>query len=172
MATILRRRRIVLALAVCLLALPASLLNKPAEVRAWSNGQSGPNGYGTHDWILDKAIRTLKKRNKRLTGSSSKPPSGRPTIPTRGTASSTQAHPGGMSTTYTEIVTATHRKRSSSGSRRPPSSSPESTRRRHLVHSANSPTFSGISPTQCTQIRPAERKASTRHTRGPCFASM
>ena len=65
MTTILRRRRIVLALAVCLLALPAGLLNKPAEVRAWSNGVSGPNSYGTHDWILDKAIRTLKKRNNK-----------------------------------------------------------------------------------------------------------
>jgi hypothetical protein len=54
-----------LLLAVCLVALPAGLLNKPAKVQAWSNGQSGPNGYGTHDWILNKAIKTLKKRNNR-----------------------------------------------------------------------------------------------------------
>ena len=48
MITTLRRRWIILALAVCLLALPG-LLNKPTEVRAWSNGVSGPNSYGTHD---------------------------------------------------------------------------------------------------------------------------
>ena len=65
MTMIIRRRWIVLTLAVCLLTLPAGLLNKPVEVRAWSNGQSGPNGYGTHDWILNKAIKTLKKRNNR-----------------------------------------------------------------------------------------------------------
>ena len=23
---------------------------------AWSNGPDGPDSYGTHDWILDKAI--------------------------------------------------------------------------------------------------------------------
>ena len=59
------RRWAVLALTVCLLALPAGLLNKPIEVRAWSNGVSGPNGYGTHVWILDKAIKTLKKRTNK-----------------------------------------------------------------------------------------------------------
>ena len=52
-----------LLFAVCLLALPTGLLNKPAEVQAWSNWVSGPNSYGTHDWILKKAIKTLKRRN-------------------------------------------------------------------------------------------------------------
>ena len=50
MTTALTRRWIVLALAVCLLTPPAGLLNKPAEVRAWSNGEYGPKDYGTHDW--------------------------------------------------------------------------------------------------------------------------
>ena len=65
MTTALTRRWIVLALAVCLLTLPAGLLNKPAEVRAWSNGEYGPNDYGTHDWILDRAITAIRHHNKK-----------------------------------------------------------------------------------------------------------
>lgn len=34
-------------LAVCLLV--------PAHAEAWSNGDSGGTGYGTHDWVLDQA---------------------------------------------------------------------------------------------------------------------
>ncbi len=142
MTTSLRRYRI--ALAVCLLALPVGLLNNPTEVRAWSNGVSGPNGYGTHDWILDKAIRTLKRRTTRRTGSSSKSPSMPPTTPTQETVSSTQARPGGTSMTFTESATATLPKRSRSGSRKPPGSSPESTARKRLARLGSSPTSSGI----------------------------
>lgn len=29
----------------------------------WANGRSGPNGYGTHDWILDKALAAVERRN-------------------------------------------------------------------------------------------------------------
>lgn len=29
----------------------------PAPAAAWSNGVDGPNAFGTHDWILKKAIR-------------------------------------------------------------------------------------------------------------------
>ncbi len=57
-----RRRTIRVALTLCLL-LPLGLVNQ-APVRASSNGQTGrPNSYGTHDWILDQAIRALKRRN-------------------------------------------------------------------------------------------------------------
>lgn len=38
--------------AACLMAIPA-----PAF--AWSNGVDGPNSYGTHDWILDKALEAV-----------------------------------------------------------------------------------------------------------------
>jgi hypothetical protein len=40
-----------IAVSLCLV-LPVNSLQSPA--RAWSNGSSGPNSYGTHDWILDK----------------------------------------------------------------------------------------------------------------------
>jgi len=54
-----RRERISrVGLTLCLFV-PLGLMNQ-SPVRAWSNGSSGPNSYGTHDWILDKAIRTLK----------------------------------------------------------------------------------------------------------------
>ena len=29
----------------------------PPPATAWSNGQSGPNYFGTHDWVLKKAIK-------------------------------------------------------------------------------------------------------------------
>ncbi len=44
------RRRPVLVLVVIALMAPAT----PAS--AWANGPDGPDGYGTHDWILDKAL--------------------------------------------------------------------------------------------------------------------
>jgi hypothetical protein len=34
------------------------------EAQGWANGRGGPNSYGTHDWILDKAIKKLKKRGE------------------------------------------------------------------------------------------------------------
>jgi hypothetical protein len=33
-----------------------------APVAGWSNGGDGGNGYGTHDWILDQALRLLDER--------------------------------------------------------------------------------------------------------------
>ena len=32
------------------------------EARGWANGRGGPNSFGTHDWILQKPIKKLKKR--------------------------------------------------------------------------------------------------------------
>lgn len=29
----------------------------PSTASAWSNGVDGSNPYGTHDWILDQALR-------------------------------------------------------------------------------------------------------------------
>lgn len=34
----------------------ASSLLVPTPAAAWSNGVDGPDSYGTHDWILDKAL--------------------------------------------------------------------------------------------------------------------
>lgn len=59
----IRKLTVCLATTLCLL-LPVSLIDQ-SPLRAWSNGSSGPNSYGTHDWILDKAIRTLKRRGNR-----------------------------------------------------------------------------------------------------------
>ncbi len=57
-----RRERISrVGLTLCLLV-PLGLMNQ-SPVRAWSNVSSGPNSYGTHDWILDQAVRALKRRN-------------------------------------------------------------------------------------------------------------
>jgi hypothetical protein len=58
-----RAPTVCIALSLCLL-LPVGLGQSP--VQAWSNGSSGPNSYGTHDWILDKAIWTLKRRGNRV----------------------------------------------------------------------------------------------------------
>jgi hypothetical protein len=40
-------------------AVVAGLLIIPTPVLGWSNGPSGPNGYGTHDWVLDHALDAL-----------------------------------------------------------------------------------------------------------------
>lgn len=47
--------------AACALVIliPLVLLAQAAPALAWSNGVDGPNSYGTHDWILDKAIHAL-----------------------------------------------------------------------------------------------------------------
>jgi hypothetical protein len=45
-----RRRFTVVAVAVAL-----ALLALPAVARAWCNGPSGADGFGTHDWILQEA---------------------------------------------------------------------------------------------------------------------
>lgn len=50
-----RERPSRVGLTLCLLV-PLGLMNQ-SPVRAWSNGSSGPNSYGTHDWILDQAVR-------------------------------------------------------------------------------------------------------------------
>jgi hypothetical protein len=33
-----------------------------APAGAWSNGVEGPNSFGTHDWILKKAIKAAGKK--------------------------------------------------------------------------------------------------------------
>src|SRR5687768_2427579 len=33
-----------------------SLLLTPTPAHAWSNGPNGPDTFGTHDWILDRAL--------------------------------------------------------------------------------------------------------------------
>lgn len=48
---------------LCVVVALGSLL-PPVPAGAWSNGRSGPNSYGTHDWILDKPIKKLKRRGK------------------------------------------------------------------------------------------------------------
>lgn len=39
-----------------------SLLLVPAPALAWSNGTDGYNSYGTHDWVLDRALSALGQR--------------------------------------------------------------------------------------------------------------
>ncbi|MFN2389330.1 MAG: hypothetical protein ABR575_06980 [Actinomycetota bacterium] len=46
-------RRHVLTVAALVIAL---LLGAPAHAAAWSNGVDGGDSYGTHDWILEKAL--------------------------------------------------------------------------------------------------------------------
>jgi hypothetical protein len=55
----MRSRRIVTTVLVCL----AVLLLLPAAALAWSNGDHGGNGFGTHDWILREATRLAAERN-------------------------------------------------------------------------------------------------------------
>lgn len=38
------------------------VLASPSPVKAWSNGVDGPDTFGTHDWILDKAIKAAGKK--------------------------------------------------------------------------------------------------------------
>ena len=54
------RARTVLPGAMALAMLIALVVPQPAQ--AWSNGVDGPNAYGTHDWVLDKAIKKLRAR--------------------------------------------------------------------------------------------------------------
>ena len=55
----MRSRRIIITMLVCL----ATLLVMPAAALAWSNGDDGGNGFGTHDWILREAARLAAGRN-------------------------------------------------------------------------------------------------------------
>lgn len=50
-----------LAILACLSALV--LLALPAGALAWSNGPSGANGFGTHDWVLKEADRLAAKKS-------------------------------------------------------------------------------------------------------------
>lgn len=54
----MRSRLTILTLLVCLAALML-----PAAAMAWSNGDDGGNGFGTHDWILREAARLAAKQN-------------------------------------------------------------------------------------------------------------
>lgn len=38
------------------------MVTSAAPAFGWANGSSGPNSYGTHDWILDKAIEAAGKK--------------------------------------------------------------------------------------------------------------
>ena len=58
----MRSRPIVITMLVCL----AALLVLPAAALAWSNGDEGGNGFGTHDWILREAARLAAERNAGL----------------------------------------------------------------------------------------------------------
>jgi hypothetical protein len=58
-----RHRRAGFVVALCAIVAMASVL-PVSPAAAWSNGRSGPNSYGTHDWILDKAIKKLKRRGE------------------------------------------------------------------------------------------------------------
>jgi len=42
-----------------LILIPLVLLAQAVPALAWSNGVDAPNSYGTHDWVLDKAIHVL-----------------------------------------------------------------------------------------------------------------
>jgi hypothetical protein len=50
------RRVVVLLISALLVAIPAG------PVDAWSNGSEGCNSFGTHDWILRKAIKAAGKK--------------------------------------------------------------------------------------------------------------
>ena len=50
------------AAAACLIAALSSLLST-SPATDWSNGPNGPNGFGTHDWILDRAWRNAGTPN-------------------------------------------------------------------------------------------------------------
>lgn len=54
----MRSRLTIITLLVCLVALAL-----PAAAMAWSNGDDGGNGFGTHDWILREAARLAAKRD-------------------------------------------------------------------------------------------------------------
>ncbi len=41
---------------VAVLTAQGLMLGAAGPAHAWSNGRDGPNSYGTHDWILDKAL--------------------------------------------------------------------------------------------------------------------
>lgn len=44
---------------MCSVVLAAAVLltGMATPALAWSNGRDGPDSYGTHDWILDKALK-------------------------------------------------------------------------------------------------------------------
>jgi hypothetical protein len=54
----LRKRFMVTLVTACLL-----LLILPTLALAWSNGPNGPNGFGTHDWVLKEANRLAAKKH-------------------------------------------------------------------------------------------------------------
>ena len=54
--------RFIARVAVGCLILVAAIGFDAATALAWSNGVDGPDGYGTHDWILDHALGALGDR--------------------------------------------------------------------------------------------------------------
>jgi hypothetical protein len=55
------RAQLTVGVLACALLFVAALV--PAQpARAWSNGVDGPNTYGTHDWVLHRAIKVLRAR--------------------------------------------------------------------------------------------------------------
>jgi len=55
----MRSRSTFIAVLGCL----AALLVLPSAALAWSNGDDGGNGFGTHDWVLQEANRLAAKHN-------------------------------------------------------------------------------------------------------------
>jgi hypothetical protein len=51
----MRTRRLLVGVAVVV----ATLASLTSPIAAWSNGPDGPNDYGTHDWILRKALNAV-----------------------------------------------------------------------------------------------------------------
>ena len=48
--------------AILVLGIVAALSFPSAPALGWANGTGGPNSYGTHDWIVNKAIRAVGGR--------------------------------------------------------------------------------------------------------------
>ena len=54
----MRKRFMVTLVTACLI-----LLILPTLALAWSNGPNGPNGFGTHDWVLKEANRLAAQKS-------------------------------------------------------------------------------------------------------------
>ena len=46
---------------VCSVLVASLLVTAAPAASAWSNGRSGPNSFGTHDWVLFKAVNAVGK---------------------------------------------------------------------------------------------------------------
>lgn len=55
------RSRILLVVLALLVTL-AAVIAAPGRAEAWSNGNEGPDSFGTHDWVLQEANRLAKQK--------------------------------------------------------------------------------------------------------------